>query len=114
MDEQWTMPPTWPGAIDISTGAPKEDWVVVRNGVDTGRIYRRQLSRGREAYAWFLNKLHTINVNVQGESDLLDEAKAEFRRAWERAVAAHGIEKLEAALTPDGWRAYQKAHRGAD
>jgi hypothetical protein len=107
MTDRWTMRPTWDDATDL------EDWVVLRNGVSVGRICRRRLVGGTVAYAWFMNRLFTINANAQGRADTLDEAKAGFRRAWECGLQRHGIEKLEAALDPDAWRAYQNANAQA-
>lgn len=106
MSEQWTMRPSWDDAPD------DEDWSVRRNGTDIGRIFRQRLTGGRQVYAWFLNKLFPINFNEQGSEDTLDAAKAAFRRSWERSVQQHGIEKVEAALSPQSWHAYLGARGG--
>jgi hypothetical protein len=110
MPETWTLRDSWPD----QPAPDREDWGVFRNGVLVGRVFRQRLSGGREVYAWFLNKLFPINVNVQGNCDTREEATTAFKRSWERAVDQHGIEKVEAALSPNGWHAYQKAQCGSD
>jgi ribosomal protein S19E (S16A) len=97
MPDHWTMRTTFKEQ-DPET----EDWAILRNGVVVGRIYRQRLAGNKWAYAWFLNKLFGLNFNEQGREDMLEEAKAAFRRSWERAVEMHGIEKLESVLGRKG------------
>jgi len=66
------QPIRWPGDDE----ADKHDFRVLNDGKRVGRIYRRNAAR--ESWNW------GIYGDGSGIADTLEEAKAAFRKAWER------------------------------
>lgn len=68
--------------LDTPAGTPAEnDYTVLEDGKVIGRIYKT--ARHEEEWFWGNNRSPNMPGHDRGYAKSLDEAKAEFRRAWE-------------------------------
>lgn len=71
-----------------------DDFIFRYNGIDVGRTYA-QLSPLGARWLWTIygSYLRTIpaEVALQGQAETLEEAKAAFKKNWERLQAAGSI-----------------------
>lgn len=62
-------------------GAGEDDWSVLLDGREIGRIYRAP-NRAGDPWFWGLNRFPSSAAN-SGFAPSLDEAKARFKARWE-------------------------------
>ena len=70
-----------------------DDYVFSCNGPEVGRCYLRTMSHNRQQWSWTIYigihvKRIVEGVPIAGIANTLDEAKAAFRKSFDRMIAA--------------------------